>query len=296
MWLRTTTILRRLTPWRRIIPKPQGAVARYLEASALIGVRAPHSSAASAVNRRFPSSKGAQQFCGILATSVSIQPTRRSQKSSKRLLGTTHRRAMMESAPLTLQCIPPRFSRSPIGDLHAPSTTPVDTYRPWFPEPGIIHARAKVPETLDVPRRVLPQCAARSLPFPQRALATSNRCCLAWKTSTIWMESGTCRSAKFHIHAAPSPRMTRRSALKKPRRSVSRRIRFAKGAGSLPVSQAAIDSMAALQVTDPHIGTVDPPDRLAGKSQIRRAPQALKSLAVPDRGRADKETEWLALP
>ena len=49
--------------------------------------------------------------------------------------------------------------------------------------------------------------------------------------------SGKCSSVKFQIHGAPSPRTTWRGALSKPRRSASRRMRRAKGAGSVSVSR-----------------------------------------------------------
>src|SRR3972149_4920185 len=43
-------------------------------------------------------------------------------------------------------------------------------------------------------------------------LATSERCGLAWKRSTIWMASGQCSVARFQIHLAPSPSTARRAA------------------------------------------------------------------------------------
>ena len=51
------------------------------------------------------------------------------------------------------------------------------------------------------------------------ALATSDRCCLAWKRSTIWMASGNCSVARFQIHLAPSPSTAWRAARSKPRRA-----------------------------------------------------------------------------
>src|SRR5713101_6141022 len=71
------------------------------------------------------------------------------------------------------------------------------------------------------------------------ALATSERCCLAWKRSTIWMAPGNCSSARFQIHGAPSPRTTRRSAWLKPRRRASRSARWANAEGAVSVSRLA---------------------------------------------------------
>ena len=58
--------------------------------------------------------------------------------------------------------------------------------------------------------------------------------------------TGKCSSARFQIQAAPSPRMTVRSASWTQRRWASRRTRRAKGDGSGSVSRLAAVSMAAL--------------------------------------------------
>ena len=69
---------------------------------------------------------GVRQICEIAC----YAQTRRSQKSSKRLLSTAQRRAMMALAPATLQRMPPRLRRVPMMCLQPPSTTPVATHRP----------------------------------------------------------------------------------------------------------------------------------------------------------------------
>ncbi len=56
---------------------------------------------------------------------------RRSQKSSNRPLSLQHRRAMIASAPATVQCIPARLSRVPMATLQPASTTPVEVQSPW---------------------------------------------------------------------------------------------------------------------------------------------------------------------
>ncbi len=70
--------------------------------------------------------KGARRICEI----HDITPARRSQKSSKRLLSTAQRRAMMALAPVTVQRMPPCLRRAPTMCLQPPSTTPVATHRP----------------------------------------------------------------------------------------------------------------------------------------------------------------------
>jgi len=55
---------------------------------------------------------------------------RRSQKSSKRPLSLQQRRAIIASAPATVQCIPDRLQRVPTASLQPASTTPVETHRP----------------------------------------------------------------------------------------------------------------------------------------------------------------------
>ena len=55
---------------------------------------------------------------------------RRSQKSSKRPLSLQQRRAMIASAPATVQCIPARLQRVPMATLQPASTTPVEVHSP----------------------------------------------------------------------------------------------------------------------------------------------------------------------
>ena len=69
---------------------------------------------------------GVRLICEIHAAA----PARRSQKSSKRLLSTAQRRAMMALAPRTVQRIPPCLRRAPTMFLQPPSTTPLATHRP----------------------------------------------------------------------------------------------------------------------------------------------------------------------
>ena len=59
-----------------------------------------------------------------------IAPARRSQKSSKQLLSTAQRRAMMALAPSTVQRIPACLRRAPTMFLQPPSTTPLATHKP----------------------------------------------------------------------------------------------------------------------------------------------------------------------
>jgi len=59
-----------------------------------------------------------------------------SQKSSKRPLSRQQRKAMIASAPETVQRIPARLSRVPMTTLQPASTTPEDTHRPWARNSG----------------------------------------------------------------------------------------------------------------------------------------------------------------
>ena len=76
--------------------------------------------------RGAPSNGGVRRICEI----HDFAQARRSQKSSKRLLSTAQRRAMMALAPATVQRMPPCLRRAPTMFLHPPSTTPVATHRP----------------------------------------------------------------------------------------------------------------------------------------------------------------------
>ena len=69
---------------------------------------------------------GVRRICEIHG----IASARRSQKSSKRLLSTAQRRAMMALAPSTVQRIPPCLRRAPTMFLQPPSTTPLATHKP----------------------------------------------------------------------------------------------------------------------------------------------------------------------
>ena len=68
--------------------------------------------------------------------------------------------------------------------------------------------------------RAVAQAAPRSLGAPYSTLATSLRCSLTWKRSTIWRAAGKASPARFQIQGAPSPRMTWRGARSKPRRGL----------------------------------------------------------------------------
>jgi hypothetical protein len=65
------------------------------------------------------------------------------------------------------------------------------------------------------------------------------------EVSTIWWAPGKRSSARCQIHAAPSPRTTRREAWSKPRRGASRSTRCANGENVSTALGLAVVSIAA---------------------------------------------------
>ena len=101
------------------------------------------------------SSEGAHKGARLDREIHAFARARRSQKSSRRLLSTAHRRAMMALAPLTVQ----RRAALPetcAGDVPAASLDDAaGNDEAHGPEPGIVHARAVGGEVLDVPAGLL---------------------------------------------------------------------------------------------------------------------------------------------